>query len=195
MVEVPRTQRSVDSLGKWAVLSFVAYMLVPALLWRFVLRRKLRDLGLSFKGFFRHLPLYSVLYLGVLPVVWWASTQPEFLGTYPFTLDVRANAGEFLLWELYYGLQFLALEFFFRGFMVFGLEHRFGANAILVMIVPYCMLHFHKPMLEAIAAVGAGLILGTLAYRTRCVLGGVLIHWAVAVTMDLLAVRGHGGFL
>ena len=62
------------------------------------------------------------------------------------------------------------------------------------MLVPYCMLHFYKPGLEAAASIGAGVILGLLAYRTRCILGGVLIHWAVAASMDLLAILQTGGF-
>ena len=36
-------------------------------------------------------------------------------------------------------------------------------------------------------AIGAGLILGTLAMRTRSIWGGVLIHVGVAMTMDVLA--------
>jgi membrane protease YdiL (CAAX protease family) len=59
-----------------------------------------------------------------------------------------------------------------------------------VMIVPYCMIHYGKPMPETLGAIGAGLILGTLAMRTRSIWGGVLIHVGVATTMDVLALRG-----
>ena len=88
------------------------------------------------------------------------------------------------------GWQFFGLEFFFRGFILHGLRRALGANAIFVMIVPYCMIHFGKPMPETIGAIGAGLILGTLAMRTRSIWGGVLIHIGVAMTMDVLALRG-----
>ena len=157
-------------------------------------RERLRDFGLSFSGVARHMPLYLLLYLLVLPFIFFASRDPAFLRTYPFADSARDGALLFLYWELLYGLQFFALEFFFRGFMIFGLEERFGRNAIFVMVVPYCMLHFHKPMLEAAGAIVAGLVLGALALRTRSILGGVIIHWAVAVTMDVLAIIGRGGF-
>ena len=65
-----------------------------------------------------------------------------------------------------------------------------GANAIFVMIVPYCMIHYGKPLPETFGAIGAGVILGTLAMRTRSIWGGVLIHVGVAMTMDVLALRG-----
>ena len=57
------------------------------------------------------------------------------------------------------------------------------------MIVPYCMIHYGKPMAETFGAIGAGMILGTIAMRTRSIWGGVAIHVGVAWTMDLLAVN------
>lgn len=175
-------------MARWAILSFAAYFIVPALIVTLGFKQKLSDFGLTFKGVGRHLPLYLLLYGLMVPFIWFASRQPAFLRTYPFTADAGRSLPLFLEWEAVYGLQFLGLEFFFRGFLIFGLEKKFGANAIFVMVVPYCMLHFHKPMLEATAAIGAGLILGILAYRTRSIIGGVLIHFAVAMTMDVLAI-------
>ena len=183
-----------EDLAYWSFLCFVAYLAVPALLTRFVLKERLRDFGLTFRGFGTHLPLYALLFLLVLPLVYLASRDPSFRHTYPFAAEARNGFTDLLKWELIYGLQFLSLEFFFRGFLIFGLEKRFGANAIFVMAVPYCMIHFHKPWPEALGAIGAGLILGALALRTRPVLGGVLIHWAVAISMDVLAILGSGGF-
>jgi len=184
----------IEKLARWSLLSFGAYFLIPAVLTRFVLGHRLSEFGLSFRGIRRHLPLYLFLYLCVLPLVWLASRQPEFLLTYPFADSAREGLRELLIWELLYGLQFFSLEFFFRGFMVFGLEKKFGLSAVVVMTVPYCMLHFHKPMPESIGAIFAGLILGVVALRTRSIFGGVMIHWAVAITMDVMAITQSGGF-
>jgi membrane protease YdiL (CAAX protease family) len=52
------------------------------------------------------------------------------------------------------------------------------------------MIHYGKPLPETMGAIGAGLLLGTLAMRTRSIWGGVLIHVGVATTMDVLALRG-----
>jgi membrane protease YdiL (CAAX protease family) len=43
-------------------------------------------------------------------------------------------------------------------------------------------------MAETFGAIIAGIVLGTLALRTKSIWGGVLIHVGVALTMDLLAV-------
>ena len=44
----------------------------------------------------------------------------------------------------------MPLEFFFRGFILHGTKQRFGFYAIFVMIIPYCMIHFGKPIVETI---------------------------------------------
>src|SRR5690606_7929149 len=90
-------------------------------------------------------------------------------------------------WWLLYGVQFFCVEFFFRGFMLFTLEERFGMSAVAVMIVPYCMIHFHKPLPEALGAIVAGIVLGWRALRTRSIWGGFLVHIAVAISMDALS--------
>ena len=58
------------------------------------------------------------------------------------------------------------------------------------MIVPYCMIHYGKPMPETLGAIVAGLILGTLAMRTRSIWGGVLIHIGVAIDDGRARARG-----
>jgi hypothetical protein len=60
-------------------------------------------------------------------------------------------------------------------------------GAIFAMVVPYCMIHYGKPYLEAHGAIVAGVVLGTLAMRTRSIYAGFLLHISVACGMDLLA--------
>jgi CAAX protease family protein len=186
--------RTLPKLTHWSFGCFLAYMVIPAVIVRFGFGVKLRDFGLTFKGFARHLPIYVVLYLLVLPFVIPAAFSPHTAKFYPFFKGAGEGLGPFVRWQLVYGLQFLSLEFFFRGFLLFGLEKRFGIHAVFVMIVPYAMIHFRKSWPESVAAIVAGLVLGVLALRTRSVLGGVLIHWAVAITMDVCAIMSRGGF-
>jgi pimeloyl-ACP methyl ester carboxylesterase len=151
---------------------------------------KLRDYDFSLKGFTKHLWIYAVMFCLVLPAVLVASRTHSFRQTYPFYRIANRSHADLAMWEALYVVQFLALEFFFRGFILQGLRRALGANAIFVMLVPYCMIHYGKPLPETLGAIGAGLILGTLAMRTRSIWGGVLIHVGVAITMDVLALRG-----
>src|SRR4029077_10260653 len=130
--------------------------------------------------------IYAALFAAILPVVIIASYSKPFLATYPFYKAAARSWTDFVAWELMYAASFVALEFFFRGFLLFTLERQMGAYAIFVMIVPYCMIHFHKPVAEVCGAVFAGIVLGTLAMATRSIWCGVLIHISVAWSMDLL---------
>jgi membrane protease YdiL (CAAX protease family) len=168
----------------WCALSYVVLPSVALLLFP---RWRPRHLGLSPQGYLGHLPTYLMLFAAVAPLVVVASFGEAFQHMYPFYDHAGRSWRHLLAWELLYGTQFLCLEFFFRGFLLFGLVRYIGAYAIFVMIVPYCMLHFGKPAPEIAGSVVAGVILGTLALRTGSIWGGVTVHVLVAISMDLLA--------
>jgi len=172
----------------WSGWRFFGYVVLPVLVILAMKGERLRDYFISFKKLKKHLPIYLVLFLIVLPAVLIASQTKAFSLTYPFYKLANRSSLDFWSWEALYALQFLSLEFFFRGFMLKALRPRFGSGAIFVMLVPYCMIHYGKPMPETLGAILAGLVLGTLAMRTKSIWGGVMIHVGVALTMDLLAV-------
>ena len=178
----------------WASTTVCFYFVLPALFIRLALRQPLSSYGLKAKGGFKDYRLYLMMFALMVPIVLTVSGMSSFQARYPF---YQVGKGEGLLpffwqWEFFYFLQFFSLEFFFRGFMVHGLKHRFGYYSVFVMSVPYCMIHFHKPMLEALAAIAAGVILGTLSLKSRSILLGVAIHYSVAITMDIAALWRKG---
>jgi hypothetical protein len=65
----------------------------------------------------------------------------------------------------------------------------FGVGAIFSMVVPYCMIHYGKPYLEACGAIVAGTVLGSLSMKTRSIYAGFLVHITVAILMDFLALE------
>lgn len=179
---------SLKGYAWWAAWRFIGYVLIPLAVIAALPGERVRDYYVSPRGFVRHLWIYAVMFALILPAVVIASRTEAFRHTYPFYRLASRSSFDLWTWEILYAVQFLSLEFFFRGFLLQGLRRALGANAIFVMIVPYCMIHYGKPMAETLGAVGAGLILGTLAMRTRSIWGGVMIHVGVAWTMDLLAI-------
>ena len=173
----------------WTGWRVLGYVVIPVVTIAALPGQRLRDYYVSLRGVGRHLWIYALLFLLVQPLVVVASKSRGFALAYPFYKLANRSAFDLLMWELMYAVQFVALEFFFRGFLLRGLAPRFGSAAIFVMIVPYCMIHFPKPMVETFGAIVAGVVLGTLAMRTRSIAGGVLIHIGIAVTMDLLALQ------
>jgi hypothetical protein len=148
-----------------------------------------REAGLKVRGTLRDAPLYGVLYLLCLPILVWASRQSGFSSTYPIFSPPMGNLldPDYLLFEASYFLQFLAVEFFFRGFITLGLKPTLGRGSVLAMLPPYCMIHFHKPFPEALASIVAGFLLGTLSWRNGTVIWGWMLHYAVGISMNILA--------
>ena len=144
----------------------------------------------------RHVELrpYVGLLLVMVPLIGWASFQPDFLRTYPSyeRNNVAAIWGlpevlPALGFELAYGWDFVATELVFRGLLVIGLAYVMGRRAVLPMVVTYAFLHFGKPLGETIGSVFGGYILGVIALRTRNIWGGVAIHLGVAWLMEAAA--------
>jgi membrane protease YdiL (CAAX protease family) len=156
------------------------------------LGRNPQDFGLLTRGVARHMMLYAAMFACFLPIVIAVSFTSAFQRYYPFYDYAGASLSGLLLWELLYALQFVTLEFFYRGFLLFSLERYIGVYAVFVMVIPYCMVHFGKPFAETLAAIPAGVILGVLALKTRSILPGVALHIAVAWTMDLLSLWHRG---
>ena len=174
----------------WAAWTFVLFLVVPAVIVKVVFKEHLRDYGLKLKVKRQYYLIYLGLFLVALPLVIYTSTRPDFRAIYPFFRGaLSAPVSDIVIWEMAYLSTFVALEFFFRGFLVLGLERNFGKLAIWVALVPYVMLHFHKPPLEAFGAIFTGLILGELAQRSRSIVGGALVHVGIASTMDFMALN------
>ncbi len=174
-------------LHYWSGAHVILYFIIPALVVKLAFRERLSDYGLKITGWYRKLWVYALAFVVVLPCVMLIRGLPAFQKMYPFYKNAHESWGDFLGWECAYVLQFFALEFFFRGFLLHGLKHRFGYYSVFIMTVPYCMIHFGKPLPETVGAIIAGIFLGTLSLWTRSIWLGVLIHVTVAVAMDLAA--------
>ena len=177
----------------WTFSSLILYFLIPALFIYLVFHERVQDHGFRIKGISRYKWLYLAMIMIVIPTVIIASRSSGFIAKYPLYQQAGNSWTEFLIWESAYGIYFIALEFFFRGFMLFTMARYLGAYAIFVMVIPYAMVHFGKPFAETVGSIIAGTALGTLALRTRSIFGGVLIHIAIAWSMDILAIIAERG--
>ena len=104
--------------------------------------------GLRGKGFLGHLWIYGLCLAVVVPAMLLVSAQPDFGTYYPFYKLSSRSWFDFICWESIYFCQFFALEMFFRGWILGALRRNFGAGAVFAMAVPYCMIHYGKPLPE-----------------------------------------------
>jgi membrane protease YdiL (CAAX protease family) len=190
----PRLDRYEELWGYawWSGARVLGYVVVPVVAWKALFPKdSVLDMGLRVRGFFQHAWVYALALFIVLGAMAVVARQRDFLTYYPFYKGSSRSWSDFLLWEALYFAQFFALEFFFRGWMLAAMRRTLGVAAIFVMAVPYCMIHFGKPYLEAHAAIIAGVVLGSLALRSRSIYAGFLVHITVAFLMDFLALHSR----
>lgn len=180
----------------WAGTQIFFYLVVPFVVVRLSGGHR-HDLGWRITGTVEHARTYLVLFAIGAPFVIAASWFAEFQSRYPLFDVVPGQTGvwgDLSVWWMFYAVQFVAIETFFRGFLVLGLADILGSTAVLVATVPYLMIHFVKPPLEAAASIVGGIVMGTLALRSRSIWWGVALHVAIAALMDVMSL-GHKGFL
>lgn len=147
------------------------------------------ELGLGVRGAHRELVLVLVLWAVMTPMVFAVADGASFQAMYPRVPEARHDASVYVLHHALYLVKWIAWEFFFRGFFLFGLGRDFVGRAALVSNVAFALMHMGKPEAEALGAIVAGLVLSWLALRSRSIWPGVLLHWMVSATMDLAAAQ------
>jgi len=149
--------------------------------------------GLRFKGM-NYKPFFLMLIL-MIPLIAIASYMPDFQKAYPqykfwlydgaFGLTPIQASGVF---EFVYGLDFASIELLYRGALVVGMARVLGREAVLPMAGAYVILHFGKPLGEAISSFFGGFILGVHALEKKNIFGGIIIHVGIAYLMEIAAI-------
>jgi membrane protease YdiL (CAAX protease family) len=169
--------------------SFVLFGLVPILIIKFIFKESLSSYGIQ-KGNFEF-GWKAVALLGPVFVLsaYPSSFMPDFLAEYPIFPGAGSSPGVFLAHAFSYLFFYLGWEMYFRGFMQFGLRASFGDwNSILIQVLASCLVHIGKPAVETYSSILGGLVWGILAFRTRSIFYGLMIHWLLGVALDLFIV-------
>ncbi len=181
-------------VAQFAVL-FLLVLVVPMFHIALQVRQPFPDFGLGAGSRKEGIIAAVALILAViLPVAWMGARLPEVQAEYPLWKGVPVAPGLAVVYYLAYaGLYYTAWEFYFRGYLLFGLAGRFGAfNAVLLQTIPSVLLHIGKPYGELIGSIPFGIALGFLALRTGSIWYGYAIHVALGILTDLFIV--FGGF-
>jgi membrane protease YdiL (CAAX protease family) len=172
---------------RFLVVNAILLLWLPLLVVLGLLRLDVGQFGMAPGDAPRGWLLAGIGYAVMLPIVVVAARYPSFQATYPLRQLVREQPGMLLYWELTYGFYFFLWEWFFRGYLLFGLRRGFGWHAIWLQAIPFGLMHWGKPPLEMASAFPGGLLLGLLAWRAESFLPCFALHWAIAASMDLFA--------
>ncbi len=199
--------RAATSYNQYIVGNLIGLFWVPMLTILFVFREEPARFGFTLGGstrlWFVAAALFGGLVLIMLPASRWSAFQeyypifrryPEFAGA--FAGYPKANPLSVAPWlmayaEVSYGMYLFCWEFFFRGYLLFGLARSLGWPAILVQAAAFGLLHLGKPAAEVAASFGAGIILGIMAFNAKSFVPCFVLHWAGSLTFDGLVIAGR----
>lgn len=131
----------------------------------------------------------SILFI-VIPIAFIVSHNSGVRLEYP--LPQSLNQNQQLLPVYFFTLLFfyyLPWEFFFRGFLLFGLKDRYGATeAILIQTISSCLVHINKPAGETLGAIPFGILFGIIALKTKSLWPVIILHAALGIFTDMFII-------
>lgn len=200
--------RGAASYNQYIVGNLIGLFWVPMLTITLVFGEDPARFGLAPCSSGRVWAVVAVVFAGLAVVMFAASHWPRFQAYYPlfkqypefgqwFTGNYPqrnpfTSAPLMMLYaEASYGLYLFCWEFFFRGYLLFGLFRTIGWTAILVQAAAFGLLHLGKPVAEQVASYGAGIILGIIALNARSFVPCFVLHWAASLAFDVMIVASR----
>lgn len=173
------------------VVFFILMFVIPAIIVRFIFKKQLKDFGFGW-GDVKYGLILTIICLIVLivPLIYFASGMESIRMEYPLAKILLTHQEWLFGYELAYVVfYYTAWEFFFRGFLLFGLKDRFGnMNAVLIQTISSSLVHIGKPEGEIIGSLIVGIIFGAIALRTRSIWYVFILHSAIGVLTDLFII-------
>ena len=196
--------RAAISYNQYIVGNLIALFFIPMLVTLIVFRAEPVDFGFGVGSSRRVWVVTGVLFAALLGLMFavcrWQVFQdyyplfrhyPEFssiFSQYPNSNPFTSAPMLMLYAEVSYGMYLFCWEYFFRGFLLFGLSRSIGWSAILVQATAFAFLHYGKPTAEVAASFGAGMILGIIAMNAKSFVPCFVLHWAASISFDLMIV-------
>ena len=171
--------------------AFLLMGILPLAIVHFAFQEPVKTYGLQLGDWRKGLPVTVILFVLIAGLMLYSSSQTgEMSEFYPFDKSAGDSVSAFIRFEVLRGVLFYtAWEFFFRGFMLFGLRRYLGDwMAICIQTIPSCLWHIGFPSGEIFASILGGILFGVIAIRTRSILWAFLLHWLIGIGTDFFIV-------
>jgi len=148
----------------------------------------LRKWGLGLGDWRWWVPKTGLLLLCVIPLIGLGAVlSPELKEFYPEVDYARESVSGLVRYQLGNGVYMAAWEWFFRGFLLFGIARYWGTiPAVLLQAYPFMLMHKSKPELEMAASFVGAVLLGLFCLRARCFWPAFVLHWFLNVDMEIV---------
>ena len=148
-----------------------------------LLGERLKDYGFLWRKWPFRMSHTLATVIGLLLLIYVASNFPQVQEHYATTVLMETHP---LIIIAMFGCLYFIEEFFFRGFLLFGLRDRFGEFAIVLQAVPFTLFHLGKAPTEVLFSFFVGLLFGHIAFKSESFLPCLLMHWAMGTFMFIL---------
>lgn len=187
-------------------------LIIPILIIKLCFKDNLADYGLGLPPKnHRVIGIWGFIVLTVLslPAFILGADDASVNSTYPFFREFD-NLTQFMVYELTYLPFFIAIEFIFRGYLLFGLAPTTASTrafnpkslkadfkqynyVLIIQMLSYTAWHLGKPLAEVWGTLFWGLAAATVAYTSKSIWPVVFSHWILNVVLDALVVMRHIG--
>lgn len=146
--------------------------------------------GWNWRPLRAHLKVALLGFLILLPFLWWQSRDPIARDYYQNQyFPPLGDARSLLLLLASLVLYMFCWEWFFRGFLLFGMAQGVGPIvAIVVQGLMFGAAHSGKPTPEVVGAFAGGIVLGAVAWKYKSFAPAFYVHalvhgaWAILVS-------------
>ncbi len=176
----------------YGICSFILLFVIPALTVKYVLKEKITDYGVKFAdakfGLLVLIIAYPIILVTMIPV----GQNPLYRALNPMYPDAGKSVPVFIMYAFVYLLYYIGWEFFFRGFMLFGLREKFGDFfAVMIQTVPSVIAHIGRPESEMFSSIIAGIAFGYLVLKSRSLWYVIILHWFIGLGCDLICIMAR----
>ncbi|TSA45445.1 hypothetical protein D4R51_01820 [bacterium] len=170
--------------------SFFLFLVFPGLIILFLLKEPLKSFGLS-RGNFRNGLIFSALLLIIFVLInYLIVSKPGLRGQLPVAPGIVENYWYFLFFELLIALPLhFFWEFFFRGFLQFGLEKKMGIYSIFPPALLQAALVLKGPWFFSALIFSSSLAAGLVARKSRSIIYSFITLWIISVSLDIMIIR------
>jgi membrane protease YdiL (CAAX protease family) len=162
---------------------FVLEFVIPAGIVLLAWRENPQRYGLRLGDWRLGLPVALAGIAAMAVIIAILGQQSDFRSYYSGTIGDRPA------WRLIVdtGVDIFAWEFFFRGWLLWGFGRKYGSDAIWLQVIPFALMHLWKPEIEQLSTIVGGACFGLLAWRTRSIFWGWLLHWFMVAWVLMVA--------
>jgi uncharacterized protein len=170
--------------------SFFLFLVFPGLIIIFLLKEPLKNFGLSW-GNSRNGLIFSIFFTIIFILInYLVVSKPTLLSHLPIDRNIVGSYWYFLVFELLLVLPLhFFWEFFFRGFIQFGLEKKIGIYSVFPQALLQTALSLKGPWLFSSMIFFSSLGAGLVARKSRSIMYSFVSLWIISISLDIMIIK------